>query len=120
MSNLQELRKTTDMERNSLKAERDKMNRQVEHFKKDCNQLDDILSKLSVAPEYVNRNKDINGKLNAFYNQTTEMEKEITRLQDLREQQKGLIKQAKLYLENMKSDHVCFSFFFLFFFLCVT
>ena len=106
-TSLEELRKLTDFERNELKGDRDKLHRQLEHFKKDCNQLDDILSKLSVVPEYVNKNKDLNTKLNTFYTQTTDMEKEVNRINELREQQKDLIKQAKINLESMKSEHVC-------------
>ena len=107
MLNLSELRKLTDIERNNLLGDRNKLNRQLEHFKKDCNQLDDILSKLSIVPEYINKSKDIITKLNSFYTQTGDMEKEIIRLKELREQQTQLIKQAKLDLETMRSDHVC-------------
>lgn len=106
MIELQDLRKLSENEQNEVKADRDKLNRQLDHFKKDVGQLDDILSKLSVVPDYVTRNKDLNEKLNSFYNETNGMQKEVSKLEDLRDKQKDLIKQAKMNLEAMRSDHI--------------
>lgn len=92
--------------RKSVMTQKNELNNKCGEFNKNCNELSNILSALSIVPDYIEKNKEINKKLNAFYNDTNEMEKEVTKLKELRQKQEDLIKQAKIDLETMRSDHI--------------
>jgi len=114
--NLKTLRLSIEEDKKKLKSEFEKLENERKDYEKNCNELKTILAKFS---NKTNDNKmEINSLknkedifqqlsqlLNSSNNNCDQIQQEITRIRQLRQQQEDLIKQAKIEIETVQSTH---------------
>jgi len=115
VENLKTLRLSIEEEKKKLKTEFEKFENERKDYEKNCNELKNIVGKFNnnsndnkTVIHSLKNEEDIFQQLNHLLNNNNnfdQIQQEMTRIRQLRQQQEELIKQAKIELETLQSTH---------------